>query len=135
MIPDQYVLMIKFGDNDFHSYFCTALRVLRMYLLSDKYTSPYYSGKMNEYSPWQDKDQVARLLNYITPTCYQVSNYLEGRPVDPQDNSLKYCEVSADDLLIGKEVDDYLQLRAYDGNGSWFVLDMRLPEDQQIQVW
>lgn len=116
-------MMIRFGDNDFRDTFVHTLEVFRNLLISYPTRSEI----------WHDKLCVVKILNEITPAHQRAIDIIRGSKIT--EHSAEYVKVNQNDILIGQEVYDFLVSRNYDGNLSWFVLDMNLPESQQISVY
>tara|TARA_R100000656_G_scaffold104176_4_gene76425 strand:+ start:12666 stop:13061 length:396 start_codon:yes stop_codon:yes gene_type:complete len=124
---NDYVVMLRFGDNDFSSTFRLVFASLREVL--------QYSGEWEEY---KDKTNLAQFINSISFPMYvhgQVGqvrkNYTSKEDLASTQKSIL---VEVDRLYVGSEVDTFLQNHDSQRNCEWFGLDMRLPRDQQIFV-
>lgn len=115
----NFTVMVRFGDNDFHSTFIPVLLALRAWL--------QYS---QEWEHYKDKEKLVRLINRLAPIAYDHVQNTHGRGTSTRSD---YLQIDADRVLVGTEVDEYLSTKMDQANSAWFILDMRIPvADQQV---
>jgi hypothetical protein len=124
---NPFVVAIRFGDNDFYYTFTTLLRTLGLMANeSDKYKN-------------LDKTTLLKILNDLVYPMYRLSQnkyeYTNGKTEEEYSTHIKnYLKIKKDNLLIGRvEVDQYISDNPWD-NGETFILDTRLPVNQQVYV-
>lgn len=115
---NNLIVLIRFGDNDFHNTFIPVLYAVRAWYMGARWSDRF-----------QDRAKLCRLINLLSPPAYE---FVQSHRGDIDDHTKSYIEVTKDKLLLGDEVDDFLINNANSANGEWFVLDTRLPEDQQV---
>lgn len=119
MKTNDFTVMVRFGDNDFYSTFIPVLLAMRAWL--------QYS---QEWERYKDKDELVGLINKLSPIAYDHVQNIEGKGCPTPSG---YLQVDEDRILVGTEVDEYLCDKMSQGNGDWFILDMRIPvADQQV---
>lgn len=120
-------IAIKFGDNDFGNTFLPLLAILNASYLHTKYLP-------------KDKKKLCFLINSLSPIAYvlfqnqweyngleDVKNGLETEKNKEFIQTKKYLveEMLPTDILVDKEVDDYLAKHDWD-NGETYILDTTL---------
>lgn len=117
---NPFVMLIKFGDNDFCSTFACVLKMLQ---------SINYSTT--------DKNKLLKTINELSYPAYRLAQnnfeYDNGQGEEAHSNHIKnYLTIKESNLVLGhKEVDKYL-LETNWNNGEDFVFDTRLTKDSQI---
>lgn len=118
---NNLIVLIRFGDNDFYDTFIPAL-----YALTAWYGMVRESWEEQRF---HDRANLCRLINTLTPPAYE---FVQSHRGDIDDLTTSYIQITEDMLLLGDEVDEFLINNMKAANGAWFVLDTRLPEDQQV---
>jgi len=114
------VIAIIFGDNDFHDVFTNLLGVIER--VSENYENV-------------DKSTLLKIINLLAYPMYRASqNTFEyNNEIENYDEHMKeYLLIEEHQLLLGpEEADRYTSVTTWN-NSETFILDTRLPEDQQI---
>lgn len=111
-------IAIKFGDNDFYYAFTGVLHILKNTLEADKRTS-----SISELS----KEKLAIIINEISYGAYllyqNLFEYNEEKEGKVCKRCKEYLQITADQILIGNEVDKfYAEVEGWD-NGETYTLN------------
>ena len=126
----QFRMLISFGDNDFVQTFRAMIVAIRETLIGEW-------TRLSE-NPFlaEDKERATKVINENILGFYRLSQnpfvYDHGQGYEHDSQIVKNgVSVSSKYVMFGSEVDSFLLENEW-ANGEVIVLDMRLPEDQQI---
>lgn len=107
-------IAIKFWDNDFYNCFTGVLQTLLAAHRWNKLPS--------------NKEHLAKMINEISYGCYLLFQnqfeYNEEKSGEPNDKIREYLKIKPENILIDKEVDDYINDNRSFSNGETFILDL-----------
>lgn len=112
-------LMIRFHDNDFYFTFHGVLTALAT---GDEL------GRDLDVLEKLTKAQLLEVINEITFGHYLLCQHQlrEEMTKKRKDHLREYLTLNESQILLGGEVDEFLERRNHDGNCEWFVLDTDL---------
>lgn len=134
-MTDHIVIAVRFGDNDYHSTFRICFQTIaHAWIYGSAHQEEFFvedpTLKGCDFS--DHKRKALDMLNRLIYPIYLLSQSHQVEKDEESDFMRKYLEVKMERFLFGaEELEDY-QNKRMDDNSSTFVLDTRLPKDQQF---
>lgn len=125
-LSENIIFAIRFGDNDYHGTFKVLLKTIAL----AQREGAYRKNELFLDKPG-NKEKALELINNLVYPIYKISQCDKELSQKEEEFMKNYLQTNIKYFLFGAEELDAYTSKGMDNNYSTFVLDTRLPKEQE----